>query len=142
MLYNELEARPSTVHTNGGRILIIDDSRLFVRVMRRIVEEQGGNVVGSAEGGAFGADMAVSLKPDVIILDHSMPDMNGVACLKLMRESGVASNVLVCSGQLTLETGQDYSRLGVDAIFVKPMNLTAFRKALRMCLESRGKLTI
>ncbi|MCC7479622.1 response regulator [bacterium] len=134
MLYNQFDKQASSLPAAGRGVLLVDDSKLFQRVLQRVVETEGGKVVGVAESGAFGADMAITLKPDLVILDHNMPDMNGVQCLRAMRESGVDCKVIVCSGELTLECSQEYARLRADAIFVKPLAMAAFTKALRVCL--------
>ncbi len=133
MLYNQFQTS-SAPDRPGRGVLLVDDSKLFQRVLQRIVETEGGKVIGVAESGAFGADLALSLQPDLVILDHNMPDMNGVQCLRAMRESGSECRVIVCSGELTLENSQEYARLRADAIFVKPLSMPAFTKALRVCL--------
>lgn len=134
MLYNQMDPGQSVPAVAGRSVLLVDDSKLFQRVLQRIVETEGGKVVGVAESGAFGADLALSLKPGLVILDHNMPDMNGVQCLRAMRENGADCRVIVCSGELTLENSQEYARLRADAIFVKPLSMPAFIKALRVCL--------
>src|ERR1041384_91982 len=85
MLFNNFAPEIEQVKPGDCTVLIIDDSKLFQRTVRKLVEQAGGAVISVAENGAFGADMALSLKPDVIILDHHMPEMNGLECLRAIR---------------------------------------------------------
>lgn len=134
MLYNQFDMA-AAANPQGRSVLLVDDSKLFHRMLRRLVEGEGGRVVGMAESGVIGAEMANSLKPELIIMDHNMPDMDGVACLRAIRQAQLSSKVIVCSGELTMDTSQEYARLGVSAIFVKPLPLPAFTAALRACLN-------
>lgn len=122
---------PATPQGSGPAALIIDDSLLFRRSLRRLLESEGLRVVAAAEGGILGAEYAHSFRPDLIILDHGMPDLNGIGCLRAIREAGIRSTVIVCSAELTLEQSQEYLMLGAASIFIKPLPLAAFRRAIR-----------
>ncbi|MCC7478383.1 response regulator [bacterium] len=124
-------SEPAGERSEGPRALIIDDSMLFRRSMARLLESEGLRVAGNAPGGVLGAELAISLRPDLIMVDHNMPDMNGVQTLKVIRDAGVKSRVIVCTSEITLESSQDYALLGADAIFIKPIPLHAFRRVLR-----------
>jgi DNA-binding NarL/FixJ family response regulator len=61
------------------RLLIADDHRLFRQGLRQICELKGGfTVVGEAENGREAVELAVQLKPDVVLMDIQMPEMDGV----------------------------------------------------------------
>jgi len=61
------------------RLLIVDDHRLFRQGLRQICEVKGGfAVVGEAENGREGVELALQLKPDVVLMDIEMPEMDGV----------------------------------------------------------------
>ncbi len=61
------------------RLLIVDDHRLFRQGLRQICEVKGGfTVVGEAENGREGVELALQLKPDVVLMDIEMPEMDGV----------------------------------------------------------------
>jgi DNA-binding NarL/FixJ family response regulator len=61
------------------RLLIADDHRLFRQGLRQICELKGGfTVVGEAENGREAVELAVQLRPDVVLMDIQMPEMDGV----------------------------------------------------------------
>jgi DNA-binding NarL/FixJ family response regulator len=93
-------------------LLIVDDHPSFRASARELLEAEGFDVVGEAEDGASALEAIGRLKPDVVLLDVQLPDMNGfdVASKATANGSGVAI-VLVSSrdgsdfGPLVLESG-------------------------------------
>jgi DNA-binding NarL/FixJ family response regulator len=66
------------------RILIVDDSETVCRIIRTILRSRHWTVCGEAENGSSGVIQFQELKPDVVLLDLSMPDINGVEAAKEM----------------------------------------------------------
>jgi two-component system chemotaxis response regulator CheB len=67
-------------------ILIIDDSMVMRRALHRLFESRSGwEVCGEAVDGRDGIEQARKLRPDVIVLDMSMPDMDGIAAAKVLK---------------------------------------------------------
>jgi DNA-binding NarL/FixJ family response regulator len=58
-------------------VLIVDDHRAFRASARTLLELEGFNVIGEAENGTNGVDLARRLSPDVVLLDIALPDMSG-----------------------------------------------------------------
>jgi two-component system, OmpR family, KDP operon response regulator KdpE len=76
----------ATNNTNAPQTaLVIDDERAIRRLLRLLLESQGYQVC-EAETGNLGLQMAASRRPDVILLDLGLPDMDGLAVLKRLRE--------------------------------------------------------
>lgn len=61
------------------RILLVDDHKGFRTAARRLLESEGWTVVGEAADGAAGIALATILRPDVVLLDIGLPDMDGFA---------------------------------------------------------------
>ena len=61
------------------RVVIIDDDAPIRNALRELVNAMGGEVIGEAEGGASGTELVQKLEPDMLLLDVSMPGMDGFA---------------------------------------------------------------
>lgn len=59
------------------RVVIVDDHAIFRRSARKLLESDGFDVVGEAEDGASGLELARRLEPEVVLLDVALPDMSG-----------------------------------------------------------------
>lgn len=76
------------------RILLCDDHRLMREGLRAILEKEGLCVVGEASNGRESVELALELRPDVIVMDISMPELNGVDATRLLTERWPACKVI------------------------------------------------
>ncbi len=81
----------------GQRILVVDDHAGFRATARRWLEAEGWTVVGEARDGASALFAASALRPDVVLLDIGLPDMDGFVVAERMASNGVPDVVLVSS---------------------------------------------
>jgi len=81
----------------GGRILVVDDHAGFRATARRWLEAEGWTVVGEAADGAAGLLAAAALRPDVVLLDIGLPDMDGFDVAERLAADGTPDVVLVSS---------------------------------------------
>lgn len=83
---------------SGIRILLADDHRLFRFGMRQLLDQrQGITVVGEAGDGFSAVEMAATLKPDVIFMDISMPQLNGLEAMRRILEQNPAARIVILS---------------------------------------------
>jgi two-component system chemotaxis response regulator CheY len=66
------------------RILIVDDSEATRRLLRAIIGSREWSVCGEAENGLLGVEKYEALKPDLVVIDLALPDMNGIEVAKRM----------------------------------------------------------
>jgi DNA-binding NarL/FixJ family response regulator len=88
-------------------VLVVDDSPVFRRGMGRAVDIHTGlELVGEADGGAAAVEAIERLRPDVVLLDLRMPDLDGFAVLERLRELDPppSSKVIIVSASLNEET--------------------------------------
>ena len=83
-------------------VLIVDDSLYMRTLIKDALSENGFNVVGEAANGEEAIDLAFELTPDIITLDNILPDMIGTDILKVFKEEGLTSKVIMISA-----VGQD-----------------------------------
>lgn len=104
------------------KILIVDDSRLVRMTIRTILRRaEDFDVVGEAENGREGVDMAKELNPDVVTLDMEMPVMDGIECLRRLRILSPAKVVVLSSLTHPASPKAVEARLvGADAVIGKP----------------------
>jgi DNA-binding NarL/FixJ family response regulator len=69
------------------RILLADDSTLVRRTLRRLFEDSGWNVCGEASNGREAIAKAQELRPDIVVLDLSMPLLNGLTAAHILKET-------------------------------------------------------
>src|SRR3954453_10664182 len=99
-------------------VLLVDDIDSVREVLRMWAEHRGLDVIGEAENGRQAIDLAARLRPDVIVLDHEMPEMTGLAALPRLRRR-VPESVITfyCSG--IPGTEETALLLGANAHFTK-----------------------
>ena len=94
----EVPARCADNHTVPRTILIVDDHTAFRRTARALLEADGYDVVGEAPDGRAGLHAALDLKPDVVLLDVRLPDMDGFAvALRLAAGNGGPAVIVTSS---------------------------------------------
>ena len=78
-----------------AKILIVDDSRTSRKILRSILEEDGHEVIGEAKDGEEGFKLFKELTPEIVTLDITMPVMDGIECLKLIKADDPDAKVIM-----------------------------------------------
>lgn len=117
------------------RILIVDDSA-FLRVkLKNILESGGYEVVGEAVDGLIAVDLFEKLKPDLVTLDITMPKMNGLEALKIIKMIDKNSKVIMCSAMFQEATYIESINNGAIDFIIKPFNEETILKTLAKILN-------
>ena len=117
-------------------ILTIDDNPVNLRMLSALLQEQGFDSV-QADGGHSGLDMASRRKPDLILLDINMPDMDGYeVCRQLKGDPDLRSiPVLMVSGEYEVEAKVRCFQLGAADYITKPYNRDEIMARIRTHLS-------
>jgi len=107
-------------HTNMNKIAIIEDD-LAISQMYRFKFEAEGFQVETAENGVLGLDLAKTMKPDIILLDLMMPEMNGDEMLAKLRATNWGKNikVVILTNKGEQEIPESIRDLNVAAVILK-----------------------
>jgi DNA-binding NarL/FixJ family response regulator len=102
------------------RILVVDDSDVSRRIVRAMVRETPKlSVCGEAENGATGVQKFESLKPDVVVLDLSLPDITGIEAAQLMKSADPSVPLILFTIVETKGLGDVAKEAGIRAIVPK-----------------------
>ena len=125
-----------------ARILVVDDD-VAVRLTVRSILERAGHSVVLAECGHDGAQAIEAFAFDLAIVDIFMPEMDGLATIKVFRESAPTLPIIVMSGYVFRGAGgpaPDFFRMAVDlgaaACLHKPFKPAALLRALNDCFAA------
>src|ERR1700689_1685257 len=105
------------------RILIADDVPVVRSSIRALLQPHEDWIIcGEAADGTEAVEMAGELKPDVILLDISMPKLDGLAALPLIREKSPNSQIVILTLHESLETARIASKAGAAAYVCKSLS--------------------
>jgi len=116
------------------KVLIVDDAAFMRMMIKDILEKNGFEVIGEASNGIKAVEMYKKDKPDIVTMDITMPDMDGIQAVKAIKEFDPTAKVIMCSamGQQTMV--MDAIRAGARDFIVKPFQadrvLEAIKKAI------------
>ncbi len=115
-------------------VLIADDLAFIKIVLRDILEKSGFRVVGEASNGDEAISRYLDTRPDAVLLDITMPGMDGLTALKKIRELDPAACIIMCSALGQQRLIVQAIQLGARDFIVKPFQpqrvISALKKAL------------
>ncbi len=102
------------------RVLISDDAEYIRLALRRILCSYGLEVVGEAENGAQAVALFQELSPDLVLMDISMPEMDGIAAIRAIRQSCPEAKIVVCTAMTRDNQIQEAVAAGAADYIIKP----------------------
>lgn len=112
------------------RVLLIDDEVEFVEILAERLRARGLEV-DVAYSGVDGVNKSQVTKFDAVVLDLAMPGMDGIAALKALLAGTPDLQVMLLTGQATIKTAMDATRLGAADILEKPMDIPTLIEKIR-----------
>lgn len=103
-----------------ANVLVVDDAAFMRLTIKKILEENGHVMVGEAANGKEAVHQYETLRPDVVILDITMPDMNGVQALNKIKELDPDVKVIICSAMGNQHMLAQTIECGAKDFVVKP----------------------
>ena len=103
----------------GTRLLIVDDHPLTRDALASLLGQHGFTVIGEASDGAEAVELSRSLQPDLILLDLSMPGLDGISALPRLHEAAPRSEIVVLTASETQENLLGSIRAGAAGYLLK-----------------------
>ena len=113
------------------RLLLVDDHKLLRQGLRRAVEEAGFDVVGEAGDGEEAVRLAVELRPDLVLMDVTMPVLDGIEATRRLRQSAPEARVVILTMHGEEETVDQALRAGAVAYLLKDCSTDQVADTLR-----------
>jgi DNA-binding NarL/FixJ family response regulator len=119
------------------RVVIADDHQVVREGLQMILADSDGEivVVGEASDGDEAVRVATALKPDVVLMDLSMPRVDGLEATRRLREAGVESRVLILTSFAEGEGVRDAVRAGVTGYLMKDVLKSELLTAIRLAAD-------
>ena len=115
-------------------ILICDDAAFMRMMIKDILTKNGYNVAGEAENGAKAVEKYAEVKPDLVLMDITMPEMDGIQALKKIKGSDPSAMVIMCSAMGQQAMVIEAIQSGAKDFIVKPFQadrvISAVQKAI------------
>ena len=112
-------------------ILISDDAAFMRMMIKDILTKNGYNVVGEAENGARAVEKYNELKPDLVLMDITMPEMDGIQALKKIKENDPSALVIMCSAMGQQAMVIESIQAGAKDFIVKPFQADRVIEAVK-----------
>ena len=112
-------------------ILICDDAAFMRMMIKDILTKNGYNVAGEAENGQRAVEKYAELKPDLVLMDITMPEMDGIQALKKIKESDASALVIMCSAMGQQAMVIESIQAGAKDFIVKPFQADRVIEAVK-----------
>ena len=123
------------------RVLLADDHRMLREGLRRSLSEEGFDIVGEAENGEQAVDMAADLQPDIVLMDVSMPEMDGVEATRIIRATDTDTQVIMLTMHADNDVLAEAIRSGASGYLVKDCSTEEVSEAVRMAVQGDTALS-
>ena len=113
-----------------AKVMICDDAA-FMRMMIKDILTKNGYEIAEAENGAIAVEKYPEAKPDLVLMDITMPDMDGIQALKKIKEIDANANVIMCSAMGQQAMVIEAIQSGAKDFIVKPFQAERVLEAVK-----------
>lgn len=118
----------------SARVLLVDDAAFMRMMLKDVLTKNQIEVIGEAENGTMAIEKYMELKPDLTIMDITMPEMDGIQAVKEIRKRDPQAKIIMCSAMGQQAMVIEAIQSGAKDFVVKPFQpdrvLEAVKKAL------------
>ena len=119
------------------RVVLVDDERLIIRGLSTVIPwaELGCEIAGTAHDGVSGLELIRSIRPDIVLTDIRMPNMDGLTMLAAIRSEFPGIQMSVLTAYRDFEYARKAITLGVCRYLLKPSNLDELQEAVKLMVS-------
>ncbi|MCG0278144.1 MAG: response regulator [Thermanaeromonas sp.] len=118
----------------GKRVLVVDDAAFMRMMIKDILTKNGYEIAGEAENGQKAVELYQQLKPDVVTMDITMPEMDGIAAVKAIKKIDPDAKIIMCSAMGQQLMVMEAIQAGAKDFIVKPFQQERVLQALQKVL--------
>ncbi|RFU68869.1 response regulator [Bacillus sp. V59.32b] len=117
------------------KVLITDDAAFMRMMIKDILSKNGFEIVGEAADGAQAVEMYKEFQPDLVTMDITMPEMDGITALKEIQKINPNAKVIMCSAMGQQAMVIDAIQAGAKDFIVKPFQADRVLEAINKTLS-------
>jgi len=121
---------------NQYEVLIIDDSKLVHRMEKEVIDKLDLKLSGTAKNGKEGVKKYKELLPDLVLMDLTMPLMNGLKASEEILEYNKEANIIVVSAMSDIDIRKQVKKIGINNFIEKPLDEEKLKKILKKILKN------
>jgi len=118
----------------SNKVLIVDDATFMRMMIKNIISKEGFEVVGEAENGKQAVDLYFETKPDLVTMDITMPEMDGIEAAKAIISKAPEAKIIMCSTMGQQSMVMEAIQAGAKDFIVKPFQPDRVIQALTKVL--------
>lgn len=122
------------VYMAGRNILVVDDAAFMRMMVKDILVKNGYEVVGEAENGLRAVERYKETEPDLVIMDITMPEMDGIEAVKQIKKINNAAKIIMCSAMGQQGMVIESIQAGARDFIVKPFQADRIIEAVKKVL--------
>ena len=114
-----------------AKILIVDDAAFMRMMIKDILTKNGYEIAAEAENGQKAVEKYAESRPDLVLMDITMPEMDGIQALKKIKEIDAGANVIMCSAMGQQAMVIESIQAGAKDFIVKPFQADRVLEAVK-----------
>ena len=118
-----------------AKVMICDDAAFMRMMIKDILTKNGYEIAAEAENGAIAVEKYPEAKPDLVLMDITMPDMDGIQALKKIKEIDANANVIMCSAMGQQAMVIEAIQSGAKDFIVKPFQADWSTDHICVCFD-------
>lgn len=119
----------------GKKILLVDDAAFMRMMIKNTLTQNGYTDIIEASDGIEGLEKCLSENPDLVLMDITMPNLDGIEALRKLKEVQPSTRVVMCSALGQEKMVLEAIKLGAEDFIVKPFKPERIMKTVNKCFE-------